>query len=321
MKALKKVLYRSFVHLFNISPSYLKLFYISKLKKNSSLPQHRLRRDLKYYGGFKTHFSGSEFWIKNNGGPIEEEILWKGLFSTLEKDCGWIWVQLCEFSETIFDIGANIGLYSLIAQARNPQAQIFAFEPSRQTFETLQANCKLNRFHIQCLQLAISNSTEEDVVFYDFPDPHQTTASLSPEKVKNASGFSGEVDEYPVRTITLSDFIKEKKIKNVDLIKLDIELHEPEAIEGMGKYLEVFKPVIIMEVLTEQVAKKLNTLLPLEEYQIYRLRESQTAQPVEKFKIFDDTYSRHEWNFLMFHKSLEKKIRKKTNLFQKITSG
>ena len=43
-------------------------------------------------------------------------------------------------------------------------------------------------------------------------------------------------------------------------MKIDVELHEPEVLEGMGIYLKKFKPDILIEVLNNNIAFKLNKL-------------------------------------------------------------
>ena len=50
------------------------------------------------------------------------------------------------------------------------------------------------------------------VTFYDVPETNQTSASLSPDKLKNSSSFTGEVLEYEVETMTISELIEERKI-------------------------------------------------------------------------------------------------------------
>jgi tRNA1(Val) A37 N6-methylase TrmN6 len=40
-----------------------------------------------------------------------------------------LWIKLCRQSETILDVGANTGVYALVAGAVNKKAKIFAFEP------------------------------------------------------------------------------------------------------------------------------------------------------------------------------------------------
>ena len=54
--------------------------------------------------------------------------------------------------------------------------------------------------------------------------------------------------------------MKKNKIQSVDLIKLDVETFEPEVIEGFRKYLPVFKPTFLIEILTEEAAEKLQVL-------------------------------------------------------------
>ena len=58
----------------------------------------------------------------------------------------------------------------------------------------------------------------------------------------------------------MEDFIENNKIKSVDLIKLDVELHEVQVVEGMGKYLKKYRPDFLIEVLDNNIAKKLNFL-------------------------------------------------------------
>src|SRR5690554_1839034 len=56
------------------------------------------------------------FKIRHYGYEVENEIFWNGLFGGWEKVSLSIWAELCENSEVIFDIGANTGVYALIAK-------------------------------------------------------------------------------------------------------------------------------------------------------------------------------------------------------------
>ena len=60
---------------------------------------------------------------------MENELFWLGFNGGWEKKSLEVWVKLCKHCSTIFDIGANSGIYSLVAQSVNPEAEIFAFEP------------------------------------------------------------------------------------------------------------------------------------------------------------------------------------------------
>jgi len=304
---MKRLIYKLLISIYKIAP--WKKIICTLLK--TRIPNSKFYKDLKFNGQFdvETHNAGT-FKLWHHGGQIENETFWKGLFTSWENDTGWIWQQLCLFSSTIFDIGANTGIYSMVAKTINPKSKVFAFEPSNNTYEKLLLNNKLNNFDITCEQIALSNSTGKQV-FYDIPNSNQTSASLSPEKLKNWEGYTGDVVEYEVQTRTLADYIKNQSIENIDLIKMDIEMHEPEAIEGLGYYLQEFKPIVLIEVLSDEIAEKLNKLINKKEHVIFHLKEHNDTQLVEKF-----SWSYPHWNYLFFHKDLIEKIKLHTTLYK-----
>ena len=201
--------------------------------------------------------------------------------------------------------------YSLSAFCINSQAQIYAFEPSVHTFKILKHNVEMNHFSIKCEQLAISNNSHQQL-FYDSPYSNQTGASLSPEMMQNTKTF-----DYMVNTTTLREYIELNNIQGIDLIKLDIELHEAEAIEGLGAYLSNFKPIIIFEMLTQKVADNLSRYFDLNEFHLFHLGINKVEQ-IFNFEVIKESLSRGDWNYIIFHKSLEEKIKKKTSLYNKI---
>ncbi len=302
MKAIKKV--------YNLIPLKKQMF--SFLKKLGVVP-NKLYRKLSFIGVFEVEVEkNTKFKIYHNGGIIETEVFWKGLFKTWERETGWIWKELCKVSNSIFDIGANTGVYSLVAKSLNPKAKVYAFEPSDNTFNRMAYNNKLNGFDTQCEKVGVSKKTGVET-FYDVPEVNQTSASLSPDKLKNTKGFTGEIVEYKVETVRLDDYIENHKIDGIDLMKLDIELHEPEAIEGLGKYLAKFEPIIIIEILRDSVADQLNQLFELNNYLIFNLDSETKATQFESFKAIPN-----KWNYLVFPKSKEGFVREHTSLYDKL---
>lgn len=288
--------------------------FICLTLKTLHIPNSTFYKELKFKGPFKIKINGKKFSMIHYGGEIENETFWKGPFKTWEKDSGWIWVQLCKSSNVIFDIGANTGIYSLIAKTINPDAKIYAFEPGINTYKKLVENINLNNSNVVPEKLAISNASKSQK-FYDLPFQNQTGASLSPDKMKNWEGYTGRILEYEVDAITLSDYIVRNEIEKIDLIKIDIEMHEAEAFEGLGDYLYTFKPIVIFEVLSSDVALKLTKLINLEHFKLFHLKDSGNAEELKSFKIYDGSLSRGDWNYLLFHNSLENKMRKITSLY------
>ncbi len=303
MKKITKIIYQTILMGYNIFPfkKYLCVF-LRKVK----VPHRLFYKDFKFQGTFDVKIENKKFKIVHYGGTIENETFWNGLFNTWENDTGWLWIELCAISNVIFDIGANTGIYSLVAKTINTTSKVYSFEPSNHTYTKLQQNNLINKFDIKCEQLALSSSTGEQT-FFDTPDHNQTSASLSPKKLKEWSGYEGDIVEYKVRTITLSDYIELNNINKIDLIKLDIEMHEPEAIKGLGKYLLIFKPIVIIEVLSQEVANKLNSIIPLDNFDIFHLREEKVAVKQDFFSVHPDL-----WNYVIFHKDLTEMVKRHT---------
>src|SRR5688572_38179 len=118
---IKKFLFNIYIHL----PWNRYLFI---LLKKIYLPPYKLRKYLRFTGKFTMTLDNIHLSMLNFGNTIENELFWRGAI-------GWegratkIWKALSEQSTTIFDIGANTGLYSLISALANPSAAVYAFEP------------------------------------------------------------------------------------------------------------------------------------------------------------------------------------------------
>ena len=177
-----------------------------------------------------------EFKIYNPGiTTIENEIFWNGL-EGWESNTFKLWKELSLRSRFIVDIGANTGIFSLIAAASNKKAEIFTFEPVKRTLKILKKNIELNKeFNIKLCEKAVSNRNGK-TIFYDVNTPTQYSASLNSKMLENEENLI----TYDVETIKFDDFnIRNKKI---DLVKIDVEMHEPEVIEGMLNTIKNSRP-------------------------------------------------------------------------------
>jgi tRNA1(Val) A37 N6-methylase TrmN6 len=65
-------------------------------------------------------------------------------FDMYEKDDSEMLFKLINDGDTIFDIGANIGWYSIHISKNNPNSTIYSFEPIPETFNQLKANTEIN---------------------------------------------------------------------------------------------------------------------------------------------------------------------------------
>jgi|TARA_B110000858_G_C17691723_1_gene421542 FkbM family methyltransferase len=117
---------------------------------------------------------------------------------------------------TVIDLGANEGEISIFFAKKNPLNIVYSVECSGQNIDILKQNIELNEItNIKIFKKAISNKNNEalDVNFR----ANQTTTS-------GRSTFSHVLSQQEtVESITLSSFIKQQEIKDIDFLKIDIE--------------------------------------------------------------------------------------------------
>jgi FkbM family methyltransferase len=140
--------------------------------------------------------------------------------------------------KTILDIGANIGAYSyfLAPVVSRFSGTCIAFEPGIQTFKRLKKNIDHENFIAE--RMAISNTNGYGNLY--LPASHGCSSLVDhPE-------FAG-VKKETVPLMRLDDYIKKNAIDNIGFIKIDVEGHEFEVIEGALETINTFSPLILCE--------------------------------------------------------------------------
>ena len=253
--------------------SLLKLFWI---------PSHSIYQHLHFRGVFEVKVENKTFKIRHYGYEVENDLFWKGIGHGWEGTSLKLWMELCKVSTTIIDIGANTGVYALVAKTANYNADVYAFEPIKQVFDKLRGNCVINHYPIECLEYAVSNNDGTAKVFLPATE-HVYSVTVN----QNRLGGSIRVYEQEVKTKRLSSFIEERKIMNIDLMKIDVETHEVEVLEGMGRYLEEMRPSIILEVLTDEVGRRLEKALEGKGYSFFYIDEEGPITGVQQLRPKD----------------------------------
>ena len=137
---------------------------------------------------------------------------------------------------TVFDVGANIGHYSEIIKSLCNEYGIdyslHLFEPTRSCFGELENKFSEDK-KISLNNFGVSDSESKAAIYYDCEQ--SGFASLYQRDLKKENVTLSMSEEIFLRK--LEDYIEEKKIDKIDLLKIDIEGHELSAFKGMGKYL------------------------------------------------------------------------------------
>ena len=273
MKKLIKVIYR-------ILPFKKHLFL---LIKQFGIPSHNIYQHLHFVDNIGVKVDDAKsFKIRHYGFQVENEIFWNGIFNGWEKVSLSIWAELCENSNLIFDIGANTGVYALLAKTINPSAKVFAFEPVERVYDKLIANNNLNEYDVNCFKKAISNFDGEATI-YDKNTEHTYSVTV------NADTSTDKENSIPttIKTIRLDTFIKSAELSKIDLLKVDVETHEVEALEGFGRYLKKFEPTFIIEILNDEIAKGIEGLISEIDYAYYVIDENSGTKKVNQLRKSD----------------------------------
>jgi FkbM family methyltransferase len=249
--------------------TFLRIFPIPK----------KIYQHLNFKGVISIRVEDNSFDMVHYGYELENEMFWKGIYNSWEKNTMNLWIKLSKKADVIFDIGANTGIFSLVSKAVNQESKVYGFEPIERICLKYKKNNEINNFDISCEVIALSNEDKIGLI-YDVPDEMAYSCSLN-ENVLDPSlnPFGTEVQ---IRR--LDTFIEEHNIPKIDLIKLDVETFEPQVLEGFGKYLKEFKPTFIMEVLNDEVAEKVHFFMKDIDYQFYYL-DNNVQFPIKIDKI------------------------------------
>ncbi len=165
-----------------------------------------------------------------------ERIMWSGRYEPL----------LCTFLESrntggwvCFDIGANVGAIALVlAQRCGPGGRVYAFEPGPPNLARLRRNLRLNpelAARTEVIAAGVGDSAGE------------LWWAEEPGNPGNALLASMGTDRVPV--LTVDDFVRERAIGRIDLMKIDVEGMELKVMQGARHSLLRLRPILYFETL------------------------------------------------------------------------
>ncbi len=162
----------------------------------------------------------------------------------------------------VFDVGANIGLFTLFIGQQAPRARVYAFEPIAPIFEILRANTACSGIDVRLFAYGLADREERaGFTFYPrFSSRSGLTAyadrdnevAVTRRHMANTWGavpgggepgllvemdgildakFFAETIEAPLRR--LADVIREEGVERVDLLKIDVQRAELAVLQGM----------------------------------------------------------------------------------------
>lgn len=169
------------------------------------------------------------------------------------------------------DCGANVGVHTLEwARAMHGWGEVLAFEAQERIYYALAGNIALNNcFNARAIFAAVGSSAGE--IFVPRPNYFSASSFGSLEiRKKSSTEYIGQEIDYSEKNCLLTAMISidQLNLKRLDLMKIDIEGMEMEALIGSEKSIKQFKPILIIEKIKvdeKEIAKWLEKF----DYQIF----------------------------------------------------
>ena len=168
-----------------------------------------------------------------------------------------------------WDIGANIGLYSLFFARFSPKIKVHAFEPVMETLELFRKNIARNQLtNIEVVEKAAA-ATEGNVTFFI---GHHHKSSL--EKDWTSDHGTTQVQEVTVPSTTIDSFVNQFPNSKPDIIKIDVEGAGRYVFAGAENTLRTLRPIILIESHAPYEDLAIVEMLTTFRYKAFRINDS-----------------------------------------------
>jgi FkbM family methyltransferase len=258
-------------------------------------------------GYYKLRFADRDFVLDDvEGADLVAKQMQQGLY---EAPLPLLTMAVIARTPGLFlDVGANNGLYSVLAGITRPNVKIIAFEPYPPALDILKRNMSANGLldRVDIRSIALSDS-EGSATLYLPEQRHgllETSCSLEPGFRLDDRTLEMEITKAPLDNIELPE--------RVGVIKADIEGHELAFLEGARKTIGRDRPFAFLEILPQNQQNMLGLTKFIQQmgYIGFRLREdlailSEVVEhdplawnhafvPRDRFAIFEQACSAHQ---------------------------
>lgn len=216
---------------------------------------------------------GNSVKVKTNQtNYLTQLVYWNGLE---QFEYSELFLKLIRNINVFYDIGANIGYYSLLAAMENPKIKVVGFEPASGPLFYFQENVRINNFkNIKVEAIALS---EKDgvITFYEIKNKKYKYLQHNLAGESNAGSLTEgrNFQKVEVKSTTLDKYVMRNEKEKIDLIKMDTEGTEHFILENGLKTLEEMQPIVICETLFDTIEPQLEAIFSSLGYRFYNHTE------------------------------------------------
>jgi FkbM family methyltransferase len=170
-----------------------------------------------------------------------------------------------------FDVGANIGYYSLLFASLAHRGKVYAFEPVPLCYQFLMLNVHINNFkNVNAYNIALGQEKKKQKFF-----------------IASDSAFSSLIKPsnkpIDIEMNTLDNFVNENGINKIDILKIDVESAEKFVLEGAKNIFlnKMLSPKIILLELSSFAPSEVIDMLNNFNYKLYHLDRNSRLKPFQ----------------------------------------
>jgi FkbM family methyltransferase len=168
--------------------------------------------------------------------------------------------QLVRSGDVVYDLGANVGFYSLLgARLAGDAGKAYSFEPLARNLGYLRKHVAMNRLK-NCFVIEAAVADFDGEMTFDSSQA-PTTAHLS------------AIGEVAVRVVRLDSMVGRGEIAAPNVMKIDVECSEVKALEGAAATIERFRPRILLATHNRELHAECVEFLERRRYRIQMLTE------------------------------------------------
>ena len=144
-------------------------------------------------------------------------------------------------TSVLYDVGAHVGIISLMAAAKAPRGHVYAFEPSPPNFRYLEDHIRINGYtdRVDAARVLVGEQDMDEVPFVCRPG--QFTA--------NSLAYAIDGGHTTLtRMVTIDGMVQRGNVRPPTHIKIDVEGYEAAVLKGATLTLREFRPTVICAV-------------------------------------------------------------------------
>ena len=196
------------------------------------------------------------------------------------------WLESNVTNDTIlYDIGANVGAYSLVAASLG--ATVYAFEPAYQNFYQLNRNVSLNKLDhkIKCFPIGLSSQSKLASFKYFETSPGTSKCYYNEDDYFHLD-LKVEVEKSTM-IFSLDEFIKNFSLPSPTMLKIDVDGGEGDVVSGAIKTLRSPELKTVQVEIDESKGERTD---------IHDLMSKQTGHTLKSKEEFDLSVSNYIYN-------------------------